>query len=42
MVDRGVNIFQLYYDGQRWWILSIVWDEERSDNPIPPELLPKK
>jgi hypothetical protein len=42
IVDRGVNIFQLYYDGQRWWILSIVWDEERPDNPIPPELLPKK
>ncbi len=42
IVDRGVNIFQLYYDGQRWWILSIVWDEERPGNPIPPELLPNK
>lgn len=42
IVDRGVNIFQLYYDGQRWWILSIVWDEERPDNPIPLELLPNK
>jgi len=36
--DRGVNIFQLYNDGKRWWILSMVWDEERPDNPLPPEL----
>jgi hypothetical protein len=40
VVTRGVNIFQLYYDGKRWWILSMVWDEERSDNPLPPELRP--
>jgi hypothetical protein len=40
--DRGVNIFQLYNDGRRWWILSIIWDEERADNPIPQELLPKE
>ena len=36
--SRGVNIFQLYFDGKRWWILSMVWDEERPGNPIPPEL----
>lgn len=41
VVGRGVNIFQLYFDGKRWWILSITWDQERPDNPIPPELLPK-
>jgi hypothetical protein len=39
--DRGVNIFQLYNDGKRWWILYLAWDEERPDNPIPAELLPK-
>jgi hypothetical protein len=38
MITRGVNIFQLYFDGKRWWILSMVWDEERPGNPIPPEL----
>ena len=42
VVARGVNIYQLYFDGKRWWILSIVWEEERPDNPIPAELLPKK
>jgi len=36
--ERGINIFQLYFDGKRWWILSMVWDEERPDNPIPAEL----
>jgi hypothetical protein len=39
VVSRGVNIFQLYFDGKRWWILSMVWDEERPGNPIPPDLL---
>ena len=39
IVSRGVNIFQLYFDTKRWWILSMVWDEERPGNPIPPELL---
>jgi hypothetical protein len=41
VVTRGVNIFQLYFDGKRWWILSMVWDEETPQNPIPPDLLPK-
>jgi hypothetical protein len=38
VIERGVNIFQLYFDGKRWWILSMVWDEERPGNPIPGEL----
>jgi hypothetical protein len=38
VIERGVNIFQLYFDGKRWWILSMVWDEERPGNPIPAEL----
>jgi hypothetical protein len=40
VVTRGVNIFQLYFDGKRWWILSMVWDQETPSNPIPAELLP--
>jgi len=38
VIERGVNIFQLYFDGKRWWLLSMVWDEERPGNPIPAEL----
>jgi hypothetical protein len=26
---RGVNFFNLIYDGSAWLILSIVWDNER-------------
>lgn len=42
VAGRGVNFFQVYFDGKRWWILSIAWDTERPDNPIPAELLREK
>lgn len=38
---RGVNSIELYWDGTRWWISSAAWDEERPNNPIPKEFLPK-
>jgi hypothetical protein len=34
-VDRGINSFQLWHDGDRWWIVSLLWHEEREDAPIP-------
>jgi hypothetical protein len=34
---RGINSFQLLNDGKRWWVVSILWDEERPDNPLPKE-----
>jgi hypothetical protein len=33
---RGINSIQLFWDGQRWWIMSIFWDAERPGNPLPP------
>ena len=42
VVTRGVNIFSLYFDGKRWWIQTMLWDEESPKNLIPSELLPKK
>jgi hypothetical protein len=36
--QRGVNSFQLLNDGKRWWIVSILWDSERPDNPLPASL----
>ena len=33
---RGIHSIQLVYDGRRWWIAALVWDNEREDNPIPP------
>lgn len=32
---RGINSFQLWHDGQRWWIVTIFWHEEHEDAPIP-------
>jgi hypothetical protein len=40
VIGRGVNSIELFYDGKRWWIASVSWDEERPDNPIPKELSP--
>jgi hypothetical protein len=36
---RGINSFQLYYDGTRWWVVTIMWEEETPANPIPKEFL---
>ena len=35
---RGVNSIQLFNDGSRWWVISILWDEETPTNPLPPDL----
>jgi len=32
---RGINSIQLWNDGKRWWIVSIFWQAETPDNPIP-------
>jgi hypothetical protein len=37
---RGINSFQLFYDGTRWWVVTIFWQEETPDNPLPKEFLP--
>jgi hypothetical protein len=42
VVMRGVNVFSLYFDGKRWWIQTMLWDEEEPGNPIPAELLSRK
>ena len=33
--QRGINSIQLFNDGKRWWVLSILWDSEREGNPLP-------
>jgi len=39
---RGINCFQLYYDGQRWWISCLIWEDESPENPIPDKYLSEK
>jgi len=38
---RGINSIQLYFDGSRWWILTVFWQPETPDSPLPKEYLPK-
>jgi hypothetical protein len=38
---RGINSIQLFCDGSRWWVLSILWDEESPTHPLPPEMATK-
>jgi len=37
---RGINSIQLWNDGQRWWILTVFWEPETPDNPLPPRYMP--
>lgn len=37
---RGINSFQLMSDGDRWWVVSIYWQGEGAQNPIPAKYLP--
>jgi len=36
---RGVNSFQLYFDGQRWWVVGVMWQPETSPSKLPDEFL---
>jgi hypothetical protein len=38
---RGINSFQLFFDGTRWWVVTIYWQEETPQNPLPAEFLPQ-
>jgi putative signal transducing protein len=38
-LGRGINSLQLWFDGRRWWIMNMLWDDERPGNPIPSEYL---
>jgi hypothetical protein len=36
---RGINSFQLFNDGRRWWIMSVYWQHETAEHSIPKEYL---
>lgn len=33
--QRGINSFQLLNDGHRWWVVTIYWQGETPELPIP-------
>ncbi len=37
--QRGVNSMQLFNAGNRWYVVSVMWDAERPDLPVPSTLL---
>jgi hypothetical protein len=36
---RGINSIQVARHGGRWYIVTVMWDQERPDNPIPARYL---
>jgi hypothetical protein len=36
---RGINSIQLFNDGTRWWIITIYWQHESPDDPLPEKYL---
>jgi hypothetical protein len=35
---RGINSFQLFFDGSRWWIFSLAWQPETPRLALPPQV----
>jgi hypothetical protein len=38
-VMRGINSIQLLNDGTRWWVVSVYWEAEGPNNPLPAKYL---
>lgn len=36
---RGINSIQLLYDDSRWWIVTIYWQHESTEDPVPAKYL---
>ena len=36
---RGINSIQLLNDGKRWWVLTIMWQAETPETPLPKKYL---
>lgn len=39
ILGRGINSFQLLHNGGRWWIVSVIWDEDVGAGPLPHEFM---
>lgn len=38
---RGINSIQLINDGERWWVMNILWQGESPETPLPEKYLQK-
>ena len=39
LIFRGVNMAHLWHDGERWWIMNVIWDNEREGVTLPAQWL---
>ena len=37
---RGINSIQLFFDGAQWRVVTVYWDAEGPERPLPSEFLP--
>lgn len=35
LLKRGMNMIHLFDDGRRWWIMHVIWDDEREGVSLP-------
>jgi hypothetical protein len=38
LIKRGMNLAHLYFDGRRWWLMHLIWDDEREEVEVPREI----
>lgn len=35
LIKRGMNCAHLFNDGERWWLMHMIWDDEREGVEVP-------
>ena len=35
LIKSGMNFAHLYNDGHRWWLMHLIWDDEREGVEVP-------
>ena len=35
LIKRGMNCAHLFNDGRRWWLVHLIWDDEREGVAVP-------
>ena len=38
LIKSGMNLAHLYHDGRRWWLMHLLWDDEREGVTVPREI----
>jgi hypothetical protein len=36
VIKRGMNMIHVFDDGKRWWVMHVIWDDEREGVKLPP------